>query len=166
MISAILLMLPASGSVLAGDDYTYVVRTDPNSIRIDDGSVSVDNGFHSLTPGAPSIDYRIIKLALPPGMAVSGYAIEIAEPIVICSARLDFVVGDIKTGDYPVDTASAPDPAIFNSDDIFPHKRIEILERGNWGEANLISLAVYPVGYRPLSGKVLLYPEITVKFHL
>jgi hypothetical protein len=166
MISAILLMLPASGGVLAGDDYTYVVRTDPNSIRIDDGSVSVDNGFHSLTPGAPSIDYRIIKLALPPGMAVSGYAIEIAEPIVIGSARLDFVVGDIKTGDYPVDTASAPDPAIFNSDDIFPHKRIEILERGNWGEANLISLAVYPVGYRPLSGKVLLYPEITVKFHL
>ncbi|UCC80329.1 MAG: T9SS type A sorting domain-containing protein [Candidatus Zixiibacteriota bacterium] len=166
LFTAILLTISIVGNGWADDEYIYIDRTDPNSIEIDGAAVNIDEGFEIMIPGAPRIDYKIVKLVLPPGKEISDFSIETENPIVIGTAHLDYIKGDIKTGFYPDEIADAPDPEIFASDKIYPEKRIEILDKGNWGEINLITLAVYPVGYKPLSKEVLLFPEITIKFHL
>jgi len=164
LLFSFLLMTSAFNIVRAEDEYVYVVKTDIGSVNIYEAGVNVEGGIMISDPGAPKIDYKIIKLALPQGKAVSDYSVEAVDPVIIGSAYLDYIKGDIKTGNYPDNIAAMPDPGIFGSDEIYPEKRIEILDKGNWGEINLISLAVYPIGYKPLSGEILLFPEITVKF--
>jgi hypothetical protein len=43
---------------------------------------------------------------------------------------------------------------------------VKILTKGNWGGISLVSLAIYPVGYKPQSGEIWFYPEVTVRFQL
>lgn len=161
-----LLMISMIGIGRADNEYIYIDKTDLNSIEIAGGAVNIDDGFEIMIPGAPRIGYKIVKLALPPGREISDFSVDTGNPTIIGTTYLDYVKGDIKTGDYPDEIAHAPDPVIFGSDKIYPEKRIEILDKGNWGEINLVTLAIYPVGYRPLSKEVLLFPEITTKFQL
>lgn len=156
----------AGQSVAGEDEYVYTVRTESNSVIIRDGAVNIQGGETMTIPGAPKIGYRILKLALPQGKTVSSLSVECGDTLILGSAALGYVVGDLKTGDYPADTASAPDPAIFGADDIYPGTRAEIISKGAWGGIDMVNLAVYPAGYKPLSGKVLLFPEITVRLHL
>jgi hypothetical protein len=159
-------MTLAYNPLYASDEYVYAVRTDMSSISIVDNAVNIEGGFMISDPGAPKIGYRVVKLVLPQGKSISSFSVETAEPKLMGMAGLDYVVGDLKTGNYPADTASMPNPEIFSSNRLFPQNRVEILTEGNWGGISLVSLAIYPVGYRPQSGKILFYPEITVKFQL
>ena len=166
LFSAILLIISIAGNVGAEDEYVYIDKTDLSSIHIDGAGVHIDRGFENPVPGAPGIDYKIVRLVLPLGKAVSGYSVETADPVIAGSVYLDYVKGDIKTGNYPENIATMPDPEIFGSDEVYPEKRIEILGKGDWGEISLVSLAIYPVGYKPISGEVLLFPEITIELQL
>jgi hypothetical protein len=163
----ILACLSFSGQVVAGDEeYAYTIQTGPDMINIQNGTVFIEDGEVIAVPGAPRIGYRILRLALPPDKSFAGFSVETDDPVIVANAHLDYVVGDLKTGGYPPDTASGPDPAIFDSDEIYPRNQVEVLGHGAWGGINLVNLAVYPVRYKPLSGRILLFPEITVKLNL
>jgi len=163
---SLILIILAYNPLMAHDEYSYDIRTDINSLKVQDGSAILNNDVMISKPGAPKIGYRIVRLALPQGKSIVDYTVETAEPVFIGMYNLDYVVGDLKTGNYPADTAFSPNPEIYGFDNLYPEKRVEILNKGNWGDINLVNLAVYPLAYRPLSGKVLFYPEIAVKFHL
>jgi hypothetical protein len=165
----LIIMMVASlrGYVLAGgNEYVYTVSTDRNSVVIGDGMISIAGGQMIDTPGAPSIGYRMIKLALPPGTQITSLTFETPDPHLLGWANVDFVRGDVRTGNYPADTTAAPDPEIYYSDEVFPADRAKLLGDGNWGDIHVADLAVYPIGYRPQSGSILFYPEITVRIGL
>jgi hypothetical protein len=113
LFSVILMMTLAYNPLLASDEYVYAVRTDINSISIVDNGINIEDGFMISEPGAPKISYRVVKLVLPQGKSISSISIETAEPILMGTANLDYVVGDLKTGNYPADTASMPNPEIL-----------------------------------------------------
>ncbi len=154
------------GSAVAGDEYVYTVATDQSSVNMADGRISIEGGEMIAAPGAPALGYRVIKLALPPNTEVIDITYDIPDSLIIGTAEVDFIRGDIRPGNYPADTAAFPDPSIYESDQIFPEERAKLLSSGNWGDIHVADLAVYPIGYRPLSGKILFYPEITVRIGL
>jgi len=162
----ILMTISAHNPVAAADEYIYKVSNDISLLNRVNGAIKYGDGELISDPGAPKIGFRIVKLALPQGKSIIGYSIETPDPILFGTASLDYIVGDLKTGNYPADTAFMADPEIYNSNRIYPENRVEILNKGNWGGINLVDLAVFPVGYRPFSGEILFYPEITVKFQL
>jgi hypothetical protein len=154
------------GSAVAEDEYVYIVATDESSIHMANGRISIERGEMITSPGAPALGYRIIKLALPPNTEVTGISYDIADSSIIGTANIDFIRGDLRPGNYPADTAAFPDPLIYETDRTFPAERARLLSSGNWGDIHIADLAVYPVGYRPLSGKILFYGEITVRLSL
>ena len=151
------------GSAMASDEYVYTVATSQSSVEIADGKISISGGEMTATPGAPALGYRIIKLALPANTEVT---YETSDPLVIGTTEVDFIRGDLRPGNYPADTAAFPDPLIYDSDQIFPDERVRLLGSGNWGDIHVADLAVYPIAYRPLSERVLFYPEITIHLSL
>ncbi len=166
-ILIMLLTAYSMGSLaVASDEYIYTVVTDRSTVDLVDGKVSIDGGEMIASPGAPALEYRIIKLALPPNTEVADLSYEIPDSLIIGTAEVDFIRGDLRPGNYPADTASFPDPLIYESDQVFPAERVRLLGSGNWGDIHVADLAVYPIGYKPLSGRILFYPEITVHLSL
>ncbi len=161
-VIAILMMTNA----WAESEYSYTIITDQSAVNNNGTNVTIDGGLILATPGVPQLGYKTVKLVLPSDKIVTGYSIELSEPVSIGATSIDYVVGDLKTGNYPADTAFMPDETIYGSNEIYPAKRIEILNKGNWGDIHLVNLAAYPIGYRPLSGEIILYPKITVHFEL
>lgn len=153
-------------SAMASDEYVYTVTTGQSSVEIADGKISISGGEMTATPGAPALGYRIIKLALPANTEVIDLTYETSDTMVIGTTEVDFIRGDLRPGNYPADTAAFPDPLIYDSDQIFPDERVRLLGSGNWGDIHVADLAVYPIAYRPLSERVLFYPEITIHLSL
>ena len=56
-----------------------------------------------------------------------------------------------------------PDPAIYNSDSLYPGKLMENPASGAFDGARIINPYLYPIRYRPLSGRLFLYTRITLK---
>lgn len=156
----------AISNTLAGEQYLHTINTDPSSVHFDGSGIRVDGGEMIDVPGAPKIGYRLVKLVLPQNTSVAGLSVTVPDTISLQSGTIDFAPGDIKTGISQSETATSPDQAIYGSDEIYPGTRVEILNSGYWGDIHLIDLAVYPVGYRPLSGQSMIFPEIIVSIDL
>ncbi len=154
-------------SAEAGDlQYTHTIVTEQSDIRISSDEVTLPGGAMHNIPGAPAIQHKNVKLSLPPGTRIDGFAVETSNPKVIWLGEVGFIHGDLKTGDFRQDTVSTPDQRIYNSNNIYPQARVEILNSGYWGDIHVADLAVYPAAYRPLSGQLILYREITIRFNL
>jgi len=65
----------------------------------------------------------------------------------------------------PGDTAEwvPPDSAIYNSDSLYPGKFQNPPGSGAFDGARIAALSLYPMAYRPLSGRLFLYTEATLK---
>jgi len=59
-----------------------------------------------------------------------------------------------------------PDSIIYNSDSLYPNKFVEIVNCGIFDGARLVTIAVYPLQYRPRSRRVFLVSNITFEFRL
>jgi hypothetical protein len=162
-LMALLLMVIKASSA---DDYIFRVETDREAIDISNGGVRVENGHFPTAPGVPALGYKTVQLVLPQNTRISKITVEKSEPQLLWTGQLDFIRGDLKTGNYEPDTAAFPSQAIYGSDRLYPEKNVEILNEGNWGDIHVVDLAVYPVSYRPLSGRVLFSPEIMIRFEL
>jgi hypothetical protein len=162
----VMTILISFSSSQADDYFVHSIITEPASVSFDGSSVAIDNGEMTAVPGAPEIGYRLVKLVLPANTSVAGLTAEVPDTVSLGSGQVDFARGDIKTGISYSTQVNSPDQSIYGNDDIYPETRVEILNSGYWGDIHLIDLAVYPVGYRPLSGKLMLFPEIKVTVDL
>ncbi len=115
--------------------------------------------------GEPDIPARIVRFVIPDGMTV--------EDLVIIEG--DEIVLEGTHAIYPVQTevpigASAPwvepDDRIYASDLRYPPKRAVYLGDGFLGGYRIATIALYPVQLRPLSGRLVLAPELTVELRL
>ncbi len=163
----ILLLAYSAAFAYADDDFVFFVFTDRNDINLLNGKVLVADGEILAVPGGPQLGLKNVRVVLPAGFKLKGITIESGEALELADKlQIDFTPGDIKTGRWSSEAATTPDLAIYDSDKPYPAERAEVIGSGYWSSIHLADLAIYPVAYRPLSGKLLFYPEIKIRFHL
>ena len=74
----------------------------------------------------------------------------------IYPAQVEVPIGD--SADW-----TPPDSAIYNSDSLYPGKFQESPGSGSFDGARIAALSLYPMAYRPKSGRLFLYTEATPK---
>ncbi|MHC4697724.1 MAG: C25 family cysteine peptidase, partial [Planctomycetota bacterium] len=128
-----------------------------------------DLGF-LLVPGKPILPSKIFTIAIPPGAELG-------------SVSFDTPLGIILTRTYRVPPAPVPrvigqeDPVIYaedrrtyernfssayTSDNLYPQQVVELVRTAAYRSYNLVDVRVTPFSYRPLSGQLTYYPNVTV----
>ncbi|MCK4420955.1 hypothetical protein KAW48_04075, partial [candidate division WOR-3 bacterium] len=55
-----------------------------------------------------------------------------------------------------------PDLSIYNSNSSYPYKKVKILRTGNFAGNSIATIAFYPLQYRPASGELTFYTDVTI----
>ncbi len=157
----------ASAPALAGP----VAHTE---LTADDIVLGQTRGFETLSftggrrlagEGEPDIPARIIHFVIPDGMTVGDLVITEGDEIVLNGTH---AIHPVQT-DVPIGESAPwvePDERIYGSDLSYPPKRAVYLGDGFLGGYRIATVALYPVQLRPLSGQLVLAPELTVELSL
>ena len=116
-----------------------------------------------LIPGKPNLPSKIYSIAIPPGTEVTDVSLHESEGIIlpgkydIKPAQLPKVIGDENTLIYDNNYKE-----IYSSDEPYPSSVVEFVRTAGYRKYNLVDVRVTPFSYRPLSGQLTYYPEITI----
>jgi hypothetical protein len=133
--------------------------------------IFVENFGRLLVPGKPNLPSKIFAVAIPPGAKLEDVA---------------FVTGDGITlpGSYEIPPTPLPrvivqeDPliyqrekevyeenynSVYGSDKPYPASVGEFVRTAGYRKYNLVDVRVTPFTYRPLSGQLTYYPEVTLQ---
>jgi hypothetical protein len=156
-----------SFNLYATDDFIYTCRTDQAQISVANGSALLLGGELNSAPGAPKVGYRIVRVILPTNTKLDSIETITGEPLVLSNnISLDFSGGDTKADRQPNLQVIQADPVIYSSDSLYPMSRAKVLYSGYWGNIAVADLAIYPLAYRPQSGKLELFEDIQVRIKL
>jgi len=132
--------------------------------------ISVENFGRLLVPGKPNLPSKIFAIAIPPGAEVAEVTFDLGEGILL-------------PGTYEISPAPLPrmivreDPLlyerdrqmyeenfnlVYGSDEPYPASVGEVVRTAGFRKYNLVDVRVTPFTYRPLSGQLTYYPEVTV----
>ena len=129
-------------------------------------------GFGYLrVPGCPALPSRIFALAIPPGAQVVAVGFETGEPVSlpgvydIVPSPLPRVIGPEDPAIYESNRQQYEEnrESTYGSDEPYPSQVVEFVRTAGYRRYNLVDVRVTPFGYRPLSGRLTYYPEITVR---
>jgi hypothetical protein len=132
--------------------------------------ILVENFGRLLVLGKPNLPSKIFAIAIPPGAEVSEVAFEIGERITlpgiykISPAPLPRVIGQEDPLIYEQDKKMYEENhnAVYESDELYPQNIVEFVGPAGYRKYNLVDVRVTPFAYRPLSGQLTYYPEVTV----
>ncbi|MGB2987124.1 MAG: C25 family cysteine peptidase [Phycisphaerae bacterium] len=168
-------LLMASRSALADGGRLTLSATipvgSPDVMRTAQGhEVSIEDFGYLLVPGKPALPSRVFAVAIPPGAEVVDVSFDMAEGVplpgvhAISPAPLPRVIGEEDPFIYEQDKAryEANRKSVYGSDDAYPKTVAEFVRTAGYREYNLVDVRVTPVTYRPLSGRLTYYPEVTV----
>ena len=145
---------------------SYEIRetTAGHEIRMDD--------FGRLpTPGKPALPARIFSIGIPPGATPTDIVFDGGDEIALPGTYriepvgLPDVIGDKSyrgfrdrlKADY-----DATYQAAYGNDDPCPGTVGEFVRRAGYRKYNLVDVRITPFDYRPMSGRLLYHPEVTV----
>ncbi|MGB7060982.1 MAG: C25 family peptidase propeptide domain-containing protein, partial [Candidatus Zixiibacteriota bacterium] len=131
----------------------------------------VENFGRLLVPGKPNMPSKIFAVAIPPGAEVAGVTFETGESIVlpgvydIVPSGLPRVIGEENPQLYQRDqeTYQANFNSVYGSDEPYPASVGEVVRTAGFRKYNLVDVRVTPFTYRPLSGELTYYPQVTVR---
>jgi hypothetical protein len=130
----------------------------------------VENFGRLLVPGKPNLPSKIFAVAIPPGAEVVEVTFDTGEGIVlpgfyeISPAPLPRVIGQ----EDPLIYARGKERylenyvAVYGSDESYPQSVVEFVRTAGYRKYNLVDVRVTPCAYRPLSGQLTYYPDITL----
>jgi hypothetical protein len=141
-----------------------LIETNGASVRV---TLPEGGQLHKL--GQPALPFRTARLLVPPGFTVAGAeAVPAGEP-----QRLD--------GTWHVEYAGEPhhrpgagkksfapgvNHVIYDSDDLYPGAGAELLSVQRMAGYDIALVRVFPVQYRPASGRLIFTPELSVRLRL
>jgi hypothetical protein len=133
--------------------------------------VTVDDFGRLLVPGKPNLPSKIFAIAIPPGAEVAGVTFDLGEGITlsgsyeILPSPLPRVIGQEDPVLYERDRRMYEENynSVYGSDDPYPASVGEIVRTAGFRKYNLVDVRVTPFSYRPLSGQLTYYPEVTVR---
>ncbi len=132
--------------------------------------VSIDGFGSLLVPGKPKLPSRIFAVGIPPGAELIKVDFDVADGIAlpgvhaVSPSPLPRVIGEEDPVLYECDRRryEANYNTVYNSDNAYPEMVAEFVRTAGYREYNLVDVRVTPVTYRPLSGRLTYYPEVTV----
>jgi hypothetical protein len=169
-----LLLSTSTGALGAANQLTVSATISAGTYEItktDHGhEVFLEDFGRLLTPGKPNLPSRIFAIAIPPGAEVvevtfdPGDAILLPGTYKISPAPLPRVIAEEDPAIYERDKAlyEANFDSVYQSDDPYPGKPAEFVRAARYRGYNLVDVRITPFAYRPLSGQLTYYPEVTV----
>ncbi|KPL00615.1 MAG: hypothetical protein AMJ91_03950 [candidate division Zixibacteria bacterium SM23_73_3] len=132
--------------------------------------VEVENFGRLLVPGKPNLPSKIFAVAIPPGAQVVEITFDIGEGIAlpgtyaISPAPLPRVIGQEDPLLYERDRRMYEENfnSAYGSDEPYPASVGEVVRTSGFRKYNLVDVRVTPFTYRPLSGQLTYYPDVTV----
>ena len=131
-------------------------------------------GFGALhEPGVPQLPVRIFPIAIPPGAQVVRVTYTAADPVAL-PARYDVTPAPVwEPIGHENEQARAAEQqrfdanhaAIYATDEPFPATPVKFVRTAGYRGYNLVDVRVTPLAYRPKSGQLLRYADITVHVH-
>ncbi len=123
-----------------------------------------------LVPGKPNLPSKIFAIAIPPGAKVAEVTFDVGEGIKlpgtyqIAPSPLPRVLGQEDPLLYQRDKERYEENfnSVYGSDQPYPTSVGEFVRTAGFRKYNLVDVRVTPFSYRPLSGELTYYPEITV----
>jgi hypothetical protein len=133
--------------------------------------LSIENFGRLLIPGKPNLPSKIFAIAIPPGAQVTEVAFDIGKGAVlpgtyqISPSPLPRVIGEEDPAIYEMDRQRYEEnfKSVYGSDEPYPAAVGEFIRTAGFRKYNLVDVRVTPFTYRPLSGQLTHYPEITVR---
>ena len=133
--------------------------------------ISVENFGRLLIPGKPNLPSKIFAIAIPPGAEVAEVTFDLGEGITlpgsyeISPAPLPRVIGQEDPLLYERDRQMYEENfnSVYRSDEPYPASVGEVVRTAGFRKYNLVDVRVTPFTYRPLSGQLTYYPEVTVR---
>ena len=163
---------PAPGPVTGGRQETVTIAVgDLEAATVEQGQpVAVDGFGRLLVPGKPNLPAKIFSIAIPPGAEVVGIEYEVGEGVVLPGAYAVPPVVLPKVIGEEIPEAAARDRqmyeenyrSVYGSDDAYPRDVVEFVRTAGYRKYNLVDVRVAPMSYRPQSGQLTYYPDITV----
>ncbi len=132
--------------------------------------VLVEDFGRLLVPGKPSLPSKIFAVAIPPGAEVSEVTFTAAEGITlpgsyeISPVPLPRVIGEENPLLYERDKRMYEENfnSVYASDEPYPQDVVEFVRTAGYRKYNLVDVRIMPFTYRPLSGQLTYYPEVTI----
>ena len=133
--------------------------------------ISVENFGRLLVPGKPNLPSKIFAVAIPPGAEVAEVTFDTHEGVTlpgiyeISPAPLPRVISQEDPLVYEKDRKMYEENynSVYRSDEPYPASVGEVIRTAGYRKYNLVDVRVTPFIYRPLSGQLTYYPEVTVQ---
>ncbi len=172
----LLVLLPVCGtSLLEASSITVEIPVSRPLFEKGEGGneLSLDGYGYLNRPGAPKLPSRIFAVAIPAGAVVdsvevvTGDRIKLAEGLSIEPAPLFRVIGEEKPEIYAKEKAryDLNHEETYGSDRLYPANIVEYVRQAGFRKYNLCDVRVTPFQYRPQSGRLFYYPEITLRIN-
>ncbi len=124
-----------------------------------------------LVPGKPNLPSKIFAIAIPPGAVVADVTFDIGQGIVlpgeyeIPPAPLPRVIGQEDPLIYERDKKTYEENyrSVYGTDSPYPSEIGEFVRTAGYRRYNLVDVRINPFSYRPQSGQLTYYPEVTIK---
>ncbi|MBI4646203.1 MAG: hypothetical protein HY738_06290, partial [Bacteroidia bacterium] len=164
-LKLLLAVFVLSNSISVFAQYNGIVQTNSGQISYEtkNGYVLLyfDDNFTTEQIGAPQLPVKILKYIIPIDMKVKN--------VIINNSNVQQLSGlfniypaqppQITDGSPPPDFVE-PDTAIYNSNNPYPGKLVEIIEDNITFGYHIVTLCFYPVEYIPLDKKINLYTYV------
>ncbi len=144
----------------------YDIRATPEGHEI-----SMEGFGKLLVPGKPILPSKIVPVAIPPAAEVVEVLADLGDEVVLPGAytiapsplvrvigREDPAVYGKRLQRYEANRAS-----VYGSDDPYPAQVAEFVRSGGYRRYNLVDVRVTPFTYHPRSGRLVHYPEISLR---
>jgi hypothetical protein len=161
-------------SAIASADEKISVTIPVGTYEIKDSEqgqqVFVENFGRLLVPGKPNLPSKIFAIAIPPGAEFAEVTFDTYEGVTlpeiyeISPVRLPRVIGQEDPLIYERDKKMYEENfnSVYRSDEPYPQNVVEFVRTAGYRKYNLVDVSVTPFTYRPLSGQLTYYPEVTV----
>ncbi len=168
-----LLVMPCALATGGGQAITVTIPA--GSYQITDTErgqeITVEDFGYLLVPGKPALPSKIFAIAIPPGAEVvdvsfdAGRGITLPGVYEIAPAPLPRVIGQEDPFIYEKEKQLYQKnfESVYGSDDLYPQEVVEFVRAAGYRKYNLVDVRVVPFTYRPISGKLVCYPEIAVR---
>ncbi len=132
--------------------------------------ILVENFGRLLVPGKPNLPSKLFAIAIPPGAEVAEVTFDLCEGILlpgtyeISPAPLPRVIVQEDPPLYERDRQMYEENfnSVYGSDEPYPASVGEVVRTAGYRKYNLVDVRVTPFTYRPQSGQLTYYPEVTV----
>jgi len=132
--------------------------------------VRLDDTFMRHRPGEPLVPFRTAKVLLPPGSEVTGVravaaapveTLKLERPLVFARTPLPPSLG--REAIQRISRQDHPLAAVYGADTPYPAARAELLSVQRWHGCDIAIVRVFPLQYRPKSGRLLFAPVLTLE---